>query len=112
PKDTIRIAILGDSFSEALQVSIEDTFWAVMRRQLESALEPRHKQVEVLNFGVSRFSTARELIMLRRHVWQYDPDVVVLQFTPGNDVKDNSRVLTGNSEAFPYFEYKDGSLVL
>ena len=112
PKDTIRIAILGDSFSEALQLSIENTFWSVMRRQLESALEPRHKQVEVLNFGVSRFSTARELIMLRRHVWQFDPDVVVLQFTPGNDVKDNSRRLTGDSEAFPYFEYKDGALVL
>jgi hypothetical protein len=112
PNDTIRIAVLGDSFSEALQVSIQNTFWSVMQRQLQSALAPRHKQVEVLNFGVSRFSTARELIMLRERVWQYEPDAVVLQFTPGNDVKDNSRILTGDSEAFPYFVYKDKALVL
>jgi hypothetical protein len=112
PKNTIRIAVLGDSFSEALQVSIENTFWSVMQRELQPALVPRGKQVEVLNFGVSRFSTARELIMLRQRVWQYEPDVVVLQVTPGNDIKDNSRALTDYSDAVPFFVYKDGTLAL
>jgi hypothetical protein len=112
PNNTIRIAVLGDSFAEAFQVSTENTFWSVMQRELQSALAPQKKQVEVLNFGVSGFSTARELIMLRQRVWQYEPDVVVLQITPGNDIRDNSRVLAIFTDALPYFVYKDGSLVL
>ena len=110
PRDTIRIAILGDSFSEAPQVSLENTYWSVMQRRLQTKLAPRN--VEVLNFGVSGFSNARELIMLRQRVWQYSPDVVVLQFTPSNDISDNSRVLSGDADALPYFVYQDGSLVL
>jgi lysophospholipase L1-like esterase len=111
PAGTIRIAVLGDSFAEALQVPIEQTFWSVMQRQLETAVAGG-KKVEVLNFGVSGFSTARELIMLRQRVWQYNPDLVLLLFTPGNDVKDNSRALTGYSEPLPYFVIQNGSLVL
>jgi hypothetical protein len=112
PDNTIRIAVLGDSFSEALQVSIENTFWSVMQRQLQPSLGARGKNVEVLNFGVSGFSTARELIMLRKHVWQYNPDVVILLITPGNDIKDNSSALTGYEEGLPYFVYQNGSLKL
>jgi hypothetical protein len=111
PADTIRIAILGDSFAEALQVPIEQTFWSVMQRQLQTEV-PNGKKVEVINFGVSGFSTARELIMLRQRVWQFNPDVVLLLFTPGNDVKDNSRALTGYAEPLPYFVLQNGSLVL
>src|SRR5216684_5896344 len=34
PKDTLRIAVLGDSFTEAQQVPEEQTFCAVMQREL------------------------------------------------------------------------------
>jgi hypothetical protein len=112
PADTIRVAVLGDSFAEALQVPIEQTFWCLMQRRLQASLSSRGKNVEVINFGVSGFSTARELIMLRHRVWQYNPDVVLLLFTPGNDVKDNSRALTGYSEPLPYFILQNRSLVL
>jgi lysophospholipase L1-like esterase len=112
PGHTIRIAILGDSFSEALQVSIENTYWSVMQRRLQAQFARRNMEVEVLNFGVSGFSTARELIMLRQRVWQYSPDVVILQVTPGNDISDNSRALKGDADAVPYFVYRDGALVL
>jgi hypothetical protein len=33
--ETIRIAVLGDSFAEALQVEMENAFWSVMERQLD-----------------------------------------------------------------------------
>src|SRR5215204_3329990 len=112
PVNTIRIAVLGDSFAEALQVSIENTFWSVMQRQLQPSLAARGKNVEVLNFGVSGFSTARELIMLRKQVWQYEPDVVILLITAGNDIKDNSPVLTGYEEGLPYFVNQNGSVKL
>src|SRR5512137_1296835 len=34
PKGTLRIAVLGDSFAEAVQVPIEQTFCSVMQREL------------------------------------------------------------------------------
>src|SRR6185437_4013403 len=34
PANTVRIAVLGDSFAEALQVPQENTFWAVMEERL------------------------------------------------------------------------------
>ncbi len=112
PTHTMRIAVLGDSFAEALQVPIENTFWSVMQRPLAGAMAQRGKSVEVLNFGVSGFSTARELILLRQRVWQYNPDVVVLLVTPGNDIKDNSAALSAYSKALPYFVSRNGSIVL
>ena len=74
---------------------------------------PGKSKVAVLNFGVSGFSTARELILLQKRVWQYSPDVIVLLVTTSNDVKDNSRTLNQYSgQPLPYFVYRDGKLIL
>src|SRR3984893_12095503 len=35
PADTVRIALLGDSFAEAMQVPLEQTFWSLMERRLQ-----------------------------------------------------------------------------
>jgi hypothetical protein len=111
--NSLRVAILGDSFAEALQVPWENTFWTVAEQRLQGCQELRGKQVEAINFGVSGFSTARELITLRQRVWKYSPDVVVLLVTPGNDIKDNSPLLNQYPDLpLPYFAYKDGALVL
>ena len=37
PAGTVRIAILGDSFAEALQIPLEVTFWAHLERASTSA---------------------------------------------------------------------------
>jgi hypothetical protein len=120
PRDTIRIAVLGDSFAEAFQVPMDKTFWAVMEQRLQACVSSSEtsataaaSKIEVLNFGVSGFSTARELILLRQRVWQYNPDIVLLLVTTRNDVRDNSRALDpyANS-ALPYFVYRNGSLQL
>ena len=112
PTDTVRIAVLGDSFAEALQVPMEKAFWAVMEPSLSKCAAPGLK-VEPLNFGVSGFSTARELILLRQRVWQYSPDIVLLLVTTRNDVRDNSRALSPYANtALPYFDYRGGSLKL
>jgi hypothetical protein len=113
PRDTIRIAVLGDSFAEAFQVLMENAFWALMQQRLHECAAPSGMKVEVLNFGVSGFSTARELITLRQRVWQYSPDIVLLLVTTGNDVADNSRALNQYPSApLPYFIYREGTLTL
>jgi hypothetical protein len=65
----------------------------------------------VINFGVSGYGTAQELLALRHAAWAYDPDVVVLAFVTGNDVRNNSRELEGDPDR-PYFVEREGRLVL
>lgn len=113
PPDTLRIAVLGDSYAEAFQVPLEKAFWSVMEQKLQNCRPAARSKVEVLNFGVSGFSTARELILLHKRVWQYSPDVIVLLVTTGNDVRDNSRTLNPySSQPLPYYVFRNGKLEL
>jgi hypothetical protein len=113
PPNTFRIAVLGDSYAEAFQVPLEDTFFSVAEQKLQQCPAYAGKHVEVLNFGISGFSTGRELILLRERVWQYSPDLVVVLVTTGNDIRDNSRTLNEYShQPLPYFVLQDGKLVL
>jgi hypothetical protein len=121
PPGTLRIAVLGDSFTEAQHVAFDDTFCAVMQRDLQAQCPfaiggdrlPRRvfTQVEVINFGCDGYGTTQELLTLRHWVWRYSPDVVVLAFFNGNDVRNNSVVLEGD-KCRPFFIHKDGKLVL
>jgi lysophospholipase L1-like esterase len=107
PPQTIRIAVLGDSFTEAKQVPIEQNFSSVIQHELPKCSAASGERVEVMNFGVAGYGTAQELIMLRDRVWQYSPDIVVLAFYTGNDVLDNSPTL-GQTRLRPFFIRRDG----
>ena len=111
PPGTLRVAVVGDSYAEAFQVAREKAFWSVMERRLQDCPALRGRRVEVINFGVSGYGTAQELITLREKVWEYSPDVVLLAVTTNNDVLDNSRALKLADE-IPYFKLRDGQLVL
>ncbi len=110
PADTVRIALLGDSFSEAMHVPMEQTFWSLLERRLQECNLFPGKRVEVINFGVSGYGTAQELMTLRQKVWDYSPDIVILAFTTFNDIYDNSRALS-KTEEVPYFVYRNGELI-
>jgi len=110
PSNTLRIAVIGDSYAEAFQVPMENAFWAVMGRRLEQCDRFAGKQIEVINFGVSGYGTAQELITLRRKVWDYSPDIVLLAVCTGNDITDNSRAF--KKTEIPYFVYRDGENLL
>jgi hypothetical protein len=109
PPNTTRIAVLGDSFTEALQVPYEDSYAGVLERKLKECAGLSGANIEVINFGVSGYGTAQELITLRNHVWQYSPDVVLLAVTTNNDISDNERGLKKTDE-IPYFVWHDGKL--
>lgn len=104
PKNTLRIAVLGDSFTEALQVSVEKTFWSKLERKLGRCEALQGRQVEVINFGVQGYGTAQALMTLRHHVWKYSPDIVMLAFFPTNDIVNNSKKLEFYKRQ-PFFVY-------
>jgi len=85
PPDTYRVAVLGDSMVEGFQVPVEQTFGALAAKEL-SPIDG--KQVQVLNFGTSGYSTAQEYLQLKRQVFKYKPDLVLLCYN-SRDVFEN-----------------------
>jgi hypothetical protein len=113
PPDTLRIAILGDSYAEAMNVPMESAFPSVVERELSHCSKLGGKRVEVINFGVSGYGTAQELLTLRERAWRYQPDIVLLAFYTGNDFFNNLRALNPyEPEQYPYFVYQHNSLAL
>lgn len=111
PADEFRIAVLGDSFVEALQVPVEDRLTEQMADLLSHDAAFAGKKVRVMNFGMSGFGTGQEYLMLRERAAKYQPDIVVLAFLSGNDFSDNCRSLREHNQR-PFFEVRDGKLVL
>lgn len=110
PENTLRIAVIGDSYAEALQVDLNEIWWRIMQDKLNSCAYFDRNKVEVINFGVSGYSTAQEYITLKEKVWKYSPDVVILAITTNNDITDNYRPF--KKTEIPYFVFKDNELVL
>lgn len=111
PPGVLRVVLLGDSFTEALQVPYEHAYGAALEEHLARCPAVAPRRVETINLGVSGTGTAHQLLTLEHRGWDYQPDVVVLAFFPANDVRNNARDLEGNPN-FPYFELRDGALVL
>ncbi len=112
PAGTYRIVVLGDSYSEAMQVEREQAYWALLPSRLEACNFARGKAIEVLNFGVSGYGTAQQLLALQARAAAYRPDLVLLQFTNGNDVSDNSLALDDNKTRPFFVAGGDGRLEL
>lgn len=107
-----RVLVVGDSFSEAVEVEADERFSAVLERRLTRPDRP----VEVWNMGVGDYGTAQEYLLLREYVRRVSPDVVVLQVFPLNDVVNNGRDFAGNNESQgddvrPYFVVDDDRLI-
>jgi lysophospholipase L1-like esterase len=75
----LRVVAIGDSFTWGDKIASSDSTWPA---QLEDNLQRRMAgtPVEVVNLGQKGFTTANGAEMLRRVGWQFEPDVVVVQF--------------------------------
>ncbi len=111
PPGVIRVAVLGDSYVEAMQVAEDQTFTSVISRSLTADPALRGKRVEALNFGIDGYGTAQEMLTLRDRVWAYHPDIVVLAVFLGNDIRNNSVVLEGD-QCRPFYELDGDRLKL
>lgn len=86
PLGCVRIAMLGDSFTQGLYVKSEDTFSGQMEKMLnESTVQKNNVRYEVMNFGVGGYNLEAEVETLRTKVLQYSPDIVILNFFSNDD---------------------------
>jgi lysophospholipase L1-like esterase len=91
PSGVFRILVLGDSFVEAMHVPLDATFGRLLEQQLNTS--PLPQRAEVISAGVSGYGTAGATLSFERDGKRYQPDLVLLAFYPGNDIKNNSPTL-------------------
>lgn len=84
PAGVFRILLLGDSFTMGAD-NRYDEIWPVL---LQHSLSEKGFHVDIVNAGIESFDTGSELIMMRRLVPKYHPDLVLTAFLP-NDIFDN-----------------------
>jgi hypothetical protein len=89
PGHAPRIAVLGDSFVEAYSVDREDAF----STNLEVRAAETGRDIEVLNFGVGGYGTLQEYLVFTEVARRYEPNLVLLGFHLGNDVRNNALTL-------------------
>ena len=99
PPGVFRAAVLGDSYCEAFQVELGQTFHKIVAARLN--------QAELMNFGVSGYGTAQEFLTYTHFARPFAPQLALLVICSGNDISDNSRALSGGYPR-PYFFLKDG----
>ena len=117
PEGTYRIALLGDSATEGLQVSLQETYARLLEEKLNNALANGEvaphsllleksnsstdtgpttqdqvaastpKNFEVINFGCSSYSTGQEYVYYKKTVSQYQPDLVVVLYSKGDSIE-------------------------
>lgn len=74
---TVRLAVLGDSFTFGFGVEAEEAYPAVLERLLNKEIGSRF---EVLNFGVGGYSTRDELAVLAHRVRPFKPRLVLVGY--------------------------------
>jgi len=69
--DRPKILIVGDSFTQAVRVPREETYYAVLERMLPA---------EIFAFGTNGYSTLQEIMIAERYVPTIKPSILLLQF--------------------------------
>jgi hypothetical protein len=81
PPGVTRVALLGDSMIEAVQVPLTKTAAQLLERKLNTLLyrDPEQPQRwEVLNFGISNYGVGQYLLTWEQYASRYHPDYVVI----------------------------------
>ena len=108
PPQTKRIVVIGDSFSAATQVDFEKTYWHKLQTLLN---EQSVYRWEVINFGIGAYGTIQEYMTLKEQALKYNPDAIIFQIYPLNDICDNTMkaAFVGGPQDYyrPYANPKD-----
>lgn len=114
PPGTLRVAVLGDSYIQGLNVDPDKMFTTFLETRLNQCMRSTGTRIDVLNFGVSGYGTAQEWLTYTHHAAKYRPDIVLLAVYTNNDIHNNHRRLnpTEVSDQSPYFTLAGEALVL
>ena len=83
-RNTLRIALVGDSFVEGIQVFDRQHYRHILEQKLSKLL---NKKVEVLNFGVGGYNLRDIYIDIRQRLLTYNPNIILVFIRGGNFVQ-------------------------
>jgi hypothetical protein len=98
-----RILVLGDSFTEAVQVGEDDLF--------TSQLEALYPNVEIFNAGVGGYGTVQEYLYLAAEGLRFNPDLVLIMVFE-NDLSDNCLSHYPGFGPRPYGVFANGEVTI
>jgi hypothetical protein len=101
PAGSFRVAVVGNSFTEAAQVETSETYVSHLERTLSACPALNGRRVEAINLGVAGYTISQNYLLMKEFVWRYSPDFIVLQETPGIEEPEqryrvSSRVIIGD----------------
>jgi lysophospholipase L1-like esterase len=76
----VRIAAIGDSMTFGMRVSGEEAWPKVLEGRLNSSEAGGSRRFEVLNMGVSGYSTHDEALVVRHKAMPLSPDLVIIGY--------------------------------
>jgi hypothetical protein len=83
PNNTFRVAVIGDSFTMASGVEIEEAFHTLLEDKLNK--EHRNLTYELINFAVGGYSLRQYWAIIKYKAREYNPDLIIIGFCPFND---------------------------
>ena len=92
-RERIDVAALGDSFTDAMTLEIDEAWPTRLERRTGLAVQ---------NYGTAGFGPQQELLALKEYASRHHPRIVVLAYFAGNDLFD--------AEAFDDFTRTDGAV--
>jgi hypothetical protein len=105
---SLRLAVLGDSYVEALQVARDASFCRLIEKKLGNGSQP----VEVMNFAVSGYNIGQMYLRLKDLALDFKPSIVILAMRMDQPPQLDPNPEGGFIFARPTFELdKQGKLI-
>jgi hypothetical protein len=83
PKNTIRVAVVGDSLTMPAGVNIEDAYHSILEEKFKTSCPNRN--CEFINFAVGGYYLSQYWAVIRKKVMDWDPDMILIGFCEYND---------------------------
>lgn len=112
PEGTLRVAVIGDSFIEALSVDIDDeALMAILEQKLQgSPACSEYDQIEVYAFAYSGAALSQYLNMMRYASETYNPDVYIISIIH-NDFEESFYNFSDHHHFLQYKTDDEGNFV-
>lgn len=103
--DTLRVAILGDSYGEGAEVDYQYLHGTLLEQMLNEYLPKaggRYHRAEVIKAGVYAYESCQELRLFESRVQKYQPDIVFVIYT--GELHDNVTFCRLDGETLKYVD--------
>jgi hypothetical protein len=83
PDNTFRVAVVGDSFTMAAGINIEESYHSLLEERLNK--DQKNVVYEFINFGVAGYYLRQYLAIVMHKVLKFNPDLILIGFCADND---------------------------